>query len=54
MDEEYTSKCEVLRSLIAFVVFFLGKKTKTRMSNTMKSGIERESLEFVTRPKFEG
>lgn len=55
MEDEYTSKCEVLRSLTAFVVFFLGKnkKTKTRMSSTKKSGIERESLEFVTRPKFE-
>jgi hypothetical protein len=30
MEEEYTSKCEVLRSLIAFVVFFLGKNKKQK------------------------
>jgi hypothetical protein len=54
MEEEYTSKCEVLKTMMAFVVFFLGKKTKSRMSSTKKSGIEKEGLEFVTRPKFEG
>jgi hypothetical protein len=44
MEEEYTSKCEVLRSLIAFMVFFLGKKKQKQECRARRSLGLREKV----------